>query len=445
MTSYLRFAPSPTGKLHLGNARVALVNWLFARKTGGKFLLRYDDTDKARSTQAFMDGIPIDLKWLGLDWDKEAKQSERSASYDAAAEVLRQKDFLYPCYETAEELDLKRKLARAAGRPPIYDRAALKLGPDERKALEAGGRKPHWRFRLPDATFAWTDMVHGTLQFTKGSASDPILVREDGTYPYMLPSVVDDAEFGITHIIRGDDHIANGAIQIAVMQALGAALPQFAHLPLLADAGGEKLSKRVGSLSLELLRTEGIEPLAIDILLSRLGTSRSPEGNITLNDLIKEFDITAFGLAMPRLDDAQLRRLSAEIIHGLTYQEAKKRLPDLSFTEDFWLAVRSNLHTIDEARLWHRVCYGQIDVQNAGVDIDPNFMRQAAGLLPPEPWGSEAWKAWTTAVASATGAKGKALFRPLRLALTGHEHGPELAALLPLIGRERALVRLSNL
>ncbi len=445
MTSFLRFAPSPTGKLHLGNARVALVNWLFARKTGGKFLLRYDDTDKARSTQAFMDGIPIDLRWLGLDWDKEAKQSERSASYDAAAEVLRQKGFLYPCYETAEELDLKRKLARAAGRPPIYDRAAMKLSTDERKATEASGRKPHWRFRLPDETFAWTDMVHGTLQFTKGSASDPILVREDGTYPYMLPSVVDDAEFGITHIIRGDDHIANGAIQIAVMQALGATLPQFAHLPLLADAGGEKLSKRVGSLSLELLRAEGIEPLAIDILLSRLGTSRSPEGNVTLSDLKNEFDITAFGLSMPRLDDAQLRRLSAEIIHGLSYQEAKKRLSDLSFTEDFWLAVRSNLHTIEETRLWYKVCYEQIDAPNVGADIHPDFVKKAAELLPAEPWNNDTWKTWTGAVASATGAKGKALFRPLRLALTGHEHGPELATLLPLIGRERTLARLSNL
>ncbi len=445
MTSFLRFAPSPTGKLHLGNARVALVNWLFARKTGGKFLLRYDDTDKARSTQAFMEGIPIDLKWLGLDWDSEAKQSERSASYDAAAEVLRQKGFLYPCYETAEELDLKRKLARAAGRPPIYDRAALRLSADERQALEAGGRKPHWRFRLPDATFAWTDMVHGTLQFTKGSASDPILVREDGTYPYMLPSVVDDAEFGITHIIRGDDHIANGAIQIAVMKSLGAALPQFAHLPLLADAGGEKLSKRVGSLSLELLRAEGIEPLAIDILLSRLGTSRSPEGSATLGDLISEFDITAFGLSMPRLDEAQLRRLSAEIIHGLTYQEAKERLPDLSFTEEFWLAVRSNLPTLKEICLWHKVCYGQMEVPTAGIDIDPSFIKQAAGLLPPEPWNKDTWKTWTGAVASVTGTKGKTLFRPLRLALTGYEHGPELAALLPLIGRERALARLSHL
>lgn len=445
MTSFLRFAPSPTGKLHLGNARVALVNWLFARKTGGKFLLRYDDTDKARSTQAFMDGIPIDLRWLGLDWDKEAKQSERSTSYDAAAEVLRQKGFLYPCYETAEELDLKRKLARAAGRPPIYDRAALTLSSDARKTIEASGRKPHWRFRLPDATFAWTDMVHGTLQFTKGSASDPILVREDGTYPYMLPSVVDDAEFGITHIIRGDDHIANGAIQIAVMQALGAILPQFAHLPLLADAGGEKLSKRVGSLSLELLRAEGIEPLAIDILLSRLGTSRSPEGNVTLSDLKNEFDITAFGLSMPRLDDGQLRRLSAEIIHGLSYQEAKKRLTDLSFTEDFWLAVRSNLHTIEETRLWYKVCYEQIDAPNVGADIHPDFVKKAAELLPAEPWDKDTWKTWTGAVASATGAKGKALFRPLRLALTGHEHGPELATLLPLIGRERILARLSNL
>ena len=325
----LRFAPSPTGRLHVGNARVALVNWLFARQGGGSFLLRMDDTDAERSTEAFAQGIEEDLTWLGLAWAEFARQSDRTDRYDLAAERLKEAGRLYPCYETPDELSLKRKAQLSAGRPPIYDRAALKLSEADRKALEAEGRRPHWRFKLEHAAIDWQDLVRGPQHFEGDKLSDPVLIREDGRPLYTLSSVVDDAELEVSHVIRGEDHVANTAVQVQLFQALGARVPGFGHLPLLMDAQGKGLSKRLGSLSLEALRGEGLEPITINAYLAALGTPDAPEAALTLEDLAASFDIARYGRAAPKFDPSDLDLLNARILHNMPFEAVAERLPGL--------------------------------------------------------------------------------------------------------------------
>ncbi len=435
---HVRFAPSPTGRLHVGNARVAVVNWLFARQQGGRFLLRLDDTDGERSTAAFAAGIEVDLAWLGLSWDSFARQSERLAHYDAAAERLQAAGRLYPCYETPEELGLKRKAQLAAGRPPRYDRAALRLSADERRALEAAGRKPHWRFRLEDRDIAWPDLVRGEQHFAAIHLSDPVLLREDGRPLYTLTSAVDDLALGITHVIRGEDHVANTAVQVELFEALGGPVPAFAHLPLLVDASGAGLSKRLGSLSLQDLRDQGVEPLTLTSYLAKLGSSDAIEVRDSLDALAREFDIAHLGRAAPRFDPAELWPLNAKLLHQLPFAAVADRVAGLD--EAIWLAVRGNLSRVAEAADWVAVCRGPL----APVVEAAAVLAEAATQLPPEPWDSTTWKTWTEAVKQATGHKGRALFHPLRLALTAREQGPEMARLLPLIGRARALRRLAG-
>jgi glutamyl-tRNA synthetase len=435
---FVRFAPSPTGRLHVGNGRIAVVNWLFARQQGGRFLLRLDDTDAERSTAAFAGGIETDLAWLGLAWDSFARQSDRLAHYTGAAERLKASGRLYPCYETPEELGLKRKAQLAAGRPPRYDRAALRLSADERRALEAAGRRPHWRFRLEDRDVAWADLVRGEQHYAALHLSDPVLLREDGRPLYTLSSTVDDLELGITHVIRGEDHVANTAVQIELFEALGGPVPTFAHLPLLVDAGGAGLSKRLGSLSLESLRVQGIEPLTLVSYLAKLGSSDAIEVRGSLGELVREFDLSHLGRAAPRFDPADLATLNAKLLQLLPFAAVAGRVAGLD--EALWLAVRGNLATLSEADAWVVVRDGPL----APVVEDAEFLAAAASLLPPEPWDAATWKNWTEAAKVATGRKGRALFHPLRLALTAREQGPEMATLLPLIGRARAARRLAG-
>lgn len=443
----VRFAPSPTGRLHVGNARQALVNWLFARAQGGRFLLRLDDTDSERSTAAYAAGIEEDLRWLGLDWDEKAVQSERLDRYAAAAERLRAAGRLYACYETPEELGLKRKVALAAGRPPIYDRAALALTDEERARLEAEGRRPHWRFRLLAGEIAWEDMVRGPVSFLGEKLSDPVLIREDERPLYTLTSVVDDIELAVTHVIRGEDHVANTAVQVQLFEALSglssaggtAAVPAFGHLPLIAGAGGEALSKRLGSLSLASLREAGLEAMTVNCYLARLGTPDPVEPLADLAALAEGFDLARFGRATPKFDPAELETLNARLLHSLPFDQVADRLP-AGFDTRLWEAVRPNLTRLAEASAWLSICRGPVVPQVEDAD----FLRRAAELLPAEPWDEATWSTWTGAVKQATGRKGKALFLPLRLALTGLDHGPELKALLPLIGRERAEKRLAG-
>jgi len=462
----VRFAPSPTGYLHVGNARVALWNWLFARHAGGRFLLRLDDTDAARSRPEFAAAIEEDLRWLGLDWDQSFHQSARLARYAEAAERLKRAGRLYPCYETPEELDWKRKLRLKRGQPPVYDRFALAMTPEQRARKEAEGIGPHWRFKLSEGRVRWRDLVRGPAEFgLAGEVSDPVLVRADGAPLYTFSSVVDDLETGVTHVIRGEDHVANTAAQLDLYAALGGdpAALRFGHLPLLQMAGGGKVSKRdqggaadaaaaggaegaagIGRLTLRRLRHDGIEPLALASLLARLGTSAEIAPAAALAELVAEFDLGRASRAAPQFDPAMLLELNRRVLHGLSFAEAQPRLAALGLPETagerFWLAVRGNLDLLAEAREWWEVVAGGIVPPPAEGEGD--YLREAAALLPPEPWDEGAWAAWTGALKEATGRKGRALFHPLRLALTGAEQGPEMARLLPLIGRARAHSRL---
>jgi glutamyl-tRNA synthetase len=441
MTVKVRFAPSPTGRLHVGNIRAALLNWLFAHRHGGAFVLRIDDTDLARSTREYEQGIEADLTWLSLLWDERHNQSARFDRYEAAAATLRAQGRLYPAYETQEELDRRRKVQLSRGLPPIYDRAALKLTDEDRAKLEAEGRKPHWRFRLDGKRVAWTDGVRGPTEVDTASLSDPVLIREDGAYLYTLPSVVDDVEMAITHVIRGEDHATNTGVQIEIFEALGAKVPEFAHYSLLVGADGEALSKRLGSMSIQDLRAQGYEPLAVASHVAKLGSSDPLEAAASLAELASGFDLGKFGRAPARYDPADLARLNAGVLHAMGYEAAGPRLADLGcdLGEGFWTAIRPNLGKFEEAKDWAAVVSGPVTPL---VD-DPAFAAAAAALLP-ESLDETSWSAWTGAIKEATGAKGKALFLPLRRALTGRDHGPEMGALLPLIGRQKVLGRLKG-
>jgi glutamyl-tRNA synthetase len=437
----VRFAPSPTGRIHVGNVRAALLNVLFARKTGGRFLLRIDDTDRDRSRKEFEAAILEDLTWLGLAHDLFARQSDRFAEYEAAAATLKAAGRLYPCYETADELERRRKRQLARGQAPVYDRAALDLSAADRASLEAEGKKPHWRFLLPRESASWDDLIRGPCHVDLASVSDPVLIRSDGHFLYTLPSVVDDIELGITHIIRGEDHVTNTGAQIELFRALGAKAPLFAHYPLLLAADGGPLSKRLGSLSIEELRGEHLEPMALLSLLAKLGTSDPPEPRATLAELVEAFDLAKIGRAPARFDMAELRALNAKLLHATPFEAVKDRLgfsgPETRLRA-FWDAVRPNLAVLPEAGVWWQVVEGPLQP----VIEDKALTDQAAALLPPPPFTEESWGVWTKTVQAATGAKGRALFHPLRLALTGRGDGPELKKLLVLIGPDRAKARL---
>ncbi len=436
----VRFAPSPTGYLHVGNARVALANALFARRHGAKFLLRIDDTDLERSRPEFEQAIAHDLAWLGVQWDETFKQSDRIALYDASAEKLRASGRLYPCFESEEELRFKRDQRLKRGLAPVYDRAMLKLTPEQRAQAEANGKTPYWRFKLSDTEVAWNDLVLGRRAVKLTAVSDPVLIRADGTYLYTFTSVVDDIESQVSHVIRGEDHITNTGVQLDIFSALGANPSRltFAHLPLLIDSDCGKLSKRLEGLSLRALRQDGVEPAAIVAYLARLGTSDSPEV-APLQDLARGHDLSRVSRSPARFDVRQLLALNRRVLHQASFDSVHERLPGAA-TPVFWEAVRGNLDMLSEARHWWNVVAG--DVVPPVLDGQADFLRDALVHLPAEPWDAATWSSWTEMLRASSGRKGRALFMPLRLALTGEEHGPELAALLPLIGRERVASRL---
>jgi glutamyl-tRNA synthetase len=436
-----RFAPSPTGNLHVGNLRTALVNYLFARSRGGDFMLRIDDTDAERSTPEFEESIRKDLVWMGMEWDREDRQSSRINRYGEILDQLLKSGRAYKCFETPEELGLKRKAQLAAGRPPVYDRAALNLTTDEIAALESAGEKPHYRFKLDDVIVTWTDLVRGEVSVPMSSLSDPVILRADGRVIYTLASVVDDLDHGVTHVLRGEDHTTNSAAQIQLFEALGGTSPEMGHFALLAGADGEGLSKRLGSHSVDDLRQNGVEAMAIASLLARIGTSDPVEACSDMSVLVEGFDISRFGRATAKFDPTELNLLNGRILGMMEYDAVSERLADMGIDmgADFWVAIRGNLNTIDEVKTLHDMIMAPI--MPVVADEDKEMLATAAQLLPDGDPDAKTWERWTKAVAAETGRKGKELFMPLRLALTGQPSGPELAELLPLMGRERIITR----
>ncbi|MEM1371621.1 MAG: glutamate--tRNA ligase [Pseudomonadota bacterium] len=457
MSVKARFAPSPTGLLHVGNIRTAVLNYLFCEQQGGSFMLRFDDTDTERAKEEFVSAIREDLGWLGLNCDSEVRQSTRADRYDAAAKILREAGLLYPCFETPDELERRRKRQLARGLPPIYDRAGLKLSPDEIAQFEGQGLKPHWRFRLPNTSadggdtaemspmpspVEWTDLVRGPMTVDLGSLSDPVMIREDGSYLYTFTSVVDDAEFEITHIIRGEDHVTNTGVQLALFAALGATPPVFGHHNLLIGEDGKALAKRLGSLSIASFREQGLEPMAVLSHAALIGSSDAIEPYTDIELLAAKFAPTKLSTAPARFDAAELHGLNAKMLHGLEYDAVAARLDALEVGggADFWHAIRANISVVDEARAWWQVVAHELEP----VIEDEEYARAALAALPLEPWTDATWGAWTTTLKEQTGRKGRKLFHPLRLALTGQNAGPEMQLLLPLIGHERAVRRLNG-
>jgi glutamyl-tRNA synthetase len=428
-----RFAPSPTGRLHVGNIRTALHNFLFAKKGGGEFILRIDDTDRERSTAEFDQAIRDDLDWLGLTADRVVRQSERFELYEREFERLKAAGRVYACYETPEELELRRKVLLGRGLPPVYERK-----PAESPVPE--GRAPHWRFRLDhDRPIVWTDLIRGEQRFDPKLLSDPVVRREDGSWLYLLPSVIDDVDMKVTHIVRGEDHVSNSAAQIQMFQALGAAPPEFAHEALLVAAEG-KLSKRLGSYGAEHLREEGVEPMALLSLLARIGTSQPVEATASLDALAAGFDFAHFGRAPAHFDPHDVELLNARLLHQVDYTAVADRLP-AEATEADWLLLRPNLERLDEFADWFEVLHGEVDPPELGHD-ERLLLRDAATLAEALEWSGESWRELTASLKESTGRKGRDLFHPLRLALTGRDSGPEMAGLLERIGKARAVRRL---
>lgn len=437
-----RFAPSPTGLLHVGNVRTALVNWLYTKSKGGEFLLRIDDTDKERSRTEYVDALKEDLSWLGLQWSRSFHQSDRMGRYEEVKKQLLAAGRLYPCYETPEELEVKRKMLLGRGLPPIYDRAALKLTDGQKAEFDTQGKKPHWRFLLNAEPIEWVDEIRDATHFDPTNLSDPILIRADGSFLYMLPSVIDDIDEGVTHIIRGEDHVSNTAIQVQIFKAMGANLPGFAHLPLVTSKEAS-ISKRTGGFDIQTLRAEGIEAMAINSLLCKLGTSHPIEIRLSLQELVEEFSISAFGRAPTHYDIADMERLNAKLLHSLPFLQVKERLTERGLgevDEPFWEGIKHNISKLQEVKEWWRICKTTL---NPDIE-DGAYTELASTLLPDGKWDETTWEQWINTVKDKTGRKGKPLFMPIRKALTAMEHGPELKQLLPLIGKEKVVKRLKG-
>ena len=430
----VRFAPSPTGFMHIGNTRTALFNWLLAKKLGGKFMLRIDDTDRLRSKKEYEDAMRESLVWLGFDWSEEARQSARFDRYNEVKEKLMAEGRIYACYETPEELEIKRKRAMAKGLAPVYDRQALHYTAEDLAKFKAEGRKPHYRFKLLDGVIEWNDIVRGHCRYEAEKLSDPIIIREDGSYLYHLPSCIDDSDFGITHIVRGEDHTTNTASQIQMFEAIGGKVPTFAHLPLLTGTEG-KLSKRLGSLGVRELKAEGVEAMAICSFLAKLGTSDAIEPYYSLDELAASLDFTKLGRSQPKFDEEELKHFNTKVVRSMPYSLVKDRI---DADETFWNDVRANLDVVDDVKVWENICHKEV----TPIIEDKALTDLAAELLPAETWTENTFNEWMSILKAQSGKKGRELFHPVRKALTALDNGPELKTLLPLIGYEKAKKRL---
>ena len=430
----VRFAPSPTGFMHIGNTRTALFNWLLAKKLGGKFMLRIDDTDRVRSKKEYEDAMRESLIWLGFEWSEEARQSARFDRYNEVTKKLMDEGRIYACYETPEELEIKRKRAMAKGLAPVYDRQALHYTAEDLAKFKAEGRKPHYRFKLLDGVIEWNDIVRGHCRYEAEKLSDPIIIREDGSYLYHLPSCIDDSDFGITHIVRGEDHTTNTASQIQMFEAIGGKVPTFAHLPLLTGTEG-KLSKRLGSFGVRELKAEGVEAMAICSFLAKLGTSDAIEPYYSLDELAASLDFTKLGRSQPKFDEEELKHFNTKVVRSMPYSLVKDRI---DADETFWNDVRANLDVVDDVKVWEDICHKEV----TPIIEDKALTDLAAELLPAETWTENTFNEWMSILKAQSGKKGRELFHPVRKALTALDNGPELKTLLPLIGYEKAKKRL---
>ncbi len=441
-----RFAPSPTGKIHIGNARSAILNWIFCKKNQGEFVLRIDDTDVNRSTKEFEKSIKNDLTWLGLNWSYTFNQSSRKNIYNEKIQILKQKNRLYPCFETEEELALKKKSLLSSGKPPIYDRSSLNLSDEEVEKKIQSGIQPHWRFKLDDEKISWKDIIKGDVSFDAKNLSDPVLIRADGTLLYHLPSVIDDIEEKITHIIRGEDHIANTAYHIQIFRALESSIPSFAHHPFLVDETGKGFSKRLGSLSIENFRDEGYEDITLLNYFLFIGSSSNIDPIKDLNEIVKKFDIQSLSKSSAKFSIESLRNLNENTVKLFSYNEINHKLKNIKSNfqkESFWYFIKNNISFIKQAKEWEEVI---IKINNAkDLNIDDNFISTAIEELPEDPFDEKTWDHWTSKINKKTGLKGKDLFMPLRLILTGKSHGPELKYLLPLFDRNGILQKLGKI
>ncbi|PIZ33145.1 MAG: glutamate--tRNA ligase [Alphaproteobacteria bacterium CG_4_10_14_0_8_um_filter_37_21] len=447
MSVRVRFAPSPTGYLHIGNARAALINWLFAKKNNGLFILRQDDTDLKRSEQRYADAIIEDLKWLGLEHAVFFKQSDRFDRYHEVVRTLTESGRLYPCYETPEELDYKRKMLLSQKKPPVYDRAGLRLTQEQIREYEAAGRKPHWRFKLNPGKIEWEDLIRGAVSFDTADISDPVLIRADGSFLYTITSVIDDFDYKITHIVRGEDHVTNTATQVQLLEAINNDKPfsiQFAHTTLLMDADGQPLSKRIGSLSLRGLRANGINPMAINAHLARLGTSLPVEPQLKLQDLVEKFDFKYFSRTAPKFNEDDLKLLNHKLFHMMPYEQVKpyiEKLECLKIKEAEWGVLHDNIESLDDLKRWETILYGTLTPSKSN---DAAYIKLCFDVLPQGTITESTWAEWTKKIKELSGKKGKELFMPLRQALTGMDHGPEMKKLIVLMGYHQVCTRLKT-
>ena len=444
MTFKARFAPSPTGLLHIGNARSAVINWAYIKNKGGEFILRIDDTDLERSKKEYENKIKENLLWLGLSWSKTFNQSQRKNIYDEKILLLKKSKKIYPCFESAEELSLKRKTQLLSGKPPIYDRSALKLTPDQIENLIRKGRAPHWRFKLEEEIIEWQDLIKGKVSFDSKNLSDPVLIREDGSLLYHLPSVVDDVEENITDIIRGEDHITNTAFHIQLFKSLNAKIPHFGHHPFLTDEEGKSFGKRLGSLSIQKMYEDGFESLTLLNYLLSIGTSKNLSKEKNIDILVNSFNINTLASSSPKFSINVLKFLNKDILQSYDFSDVKKKFIHLNIkdvSEDFWIFIKNNINYFSESLDWFKV----INSTEIYIQESNDFLNEAAELLPDAPYDEKTWDAWTDLIKNKTGKKGKELFMPIRFALTGREKGPELKYLLPLLTKDQILKKLGNI
>ncbi|MBD5405516.1 glutamate--tRNA ligase [bacterium] len=447
----VRFAPSPSGYVHIGNIKTAIFNWLFLlsekqKGNDGKFLLRIDDTDLSRTKQEYIDAVKEDVKWFGIDWDESFHQSSRFDRYNECFEKLKAEGRVYVCYETAEELEAKRKRQIARKVAPVYDRSALNLTEEDKKKLEAEGRKPYWRFKLNEGDVVFNDLVKGECKFNMKHLSDPVIIREDGTYLYNFPSVIDDMDSGITHIIRGQDHLTNTAMQIQMFEALGAKfIPQFAHYPMILNAEGHKFSKRESDISIRNLKNDGIEAMTIANILVGLGSANGGKMHKNMEELASTFALSNYGSAFSRFDMDTFYKENGKLLRVLDFDDVKDRLVSIDGRIDakFWNMVRGNIDKLSDISYWVNVVYGDIEAPALSSD-ERSFLNTALSSLPVGDFDENTMKIWANAIMDATGKKGRDLYHPIRLCLTGIEYGPEMTALLPLMGRDKVIERIKK-